>query len=178
MIMFNGVRGWAKPRTGEERVLATLLVTDIVGSTAMAGRMGDVAWKDCLARHSDRVRRELDQFRGLEVATTGDGFLAMFDGTARAVRCGAAICRAARLDGLEVRAGVHSGEVERHADNLRGMAVHIVSRIAALAGASEVLLSGTTATLLEGSGLTLNDAGEHEMKGVEGRRRLFRLVEP
>ncbi len=177
MIMFTGVRGWAKPNTGEERVLATLLVTDIVGSTALAGRLGDVRWKEVLAQHSDRVRRELDQYRGLEIATTGDGFLAMFDGTARAVRCGAAICSAARLDGMEVRAGVHVGEVERHADNLRGMAVHVASRIASLAGAGEVFVSATAATLLEGAGLALTDAGEHELKGVEGRRRVFRLAE-
>jgi len=176
MIMFTGVRDWAKPKTGEERVLATLLVTDIVGSTALAGRLGDARWKDALARHSDRVRRELDQFRGVEIATTGDGFLAMFDGTARAVRCAAAICRAARLDGMEVRAGVHTGEVERHADNVRGMAVHVVSRVASIAGAGEVLVSATAATLLEGSGLVLSDAGEHELKGVDGRRRVFRLT--
>ncbi len=176
MIMFNGVRDWAKPRMGDERILATLLVTDIVGSTALAARLGDTRWKDSLAQHSDRVRREFDQFRGFEIATTGDGFLAIFDGTARAVRCAAAICRAARVDGMEVRAGVHTGEVERQADNLRGMAVHVVSRIASLAGAGEVLVSATAATLLEGSGLVLSDAGEHELKGVDGRRRVYRLT--
>lgn len=175
-IDFTGVREWGKPPAAGERVLATLLVTDIVGSTAIAARLGDAAWKELLARHSDRVRLELDRYRGYEIATTGDGFLAMFDGTARAVRCAAAICRVAREDGIAVRTGVHSGEVERHGDNLRGVAVHAATRIAALAGPGEVLVSATTATLLEGSGLSLVDAGKHELKGLEGRRRLYRLV--
>jgi len=176
MVMFAGVRDYGKATADGSRVLATLLVTDIVGSTALATRLGDTKWKDVLGKHSDRVRLELDRYRGLAVATTGDGFLAMFDGTARAARCAAAICRVAREDGVEIRAGIHSGEVERHADNLRGLAVHIAMRVASLAGAGEVMVSGTSATLLEGSGLSLTDAGEHELKGVEGKRRLFRLV--
>jgi class 3 adenylate cyclase len=175
-IEFLGVRDWARPKTAGERVLATLLFTDLVGSTAIAARLGDAAWKQLLTRHFDRVRLELDRFRGYEIKTTGDGFLALFDGTVRAVRCAAAICQAARRDGLEVRAGVHSGEVERYLDKVEGVAVHVAARIMALAGPGEVLLSASTAALLEGAGLSFVDAGEHELKGLEGRRRLYRLV--
>ena len=122
------------------------------------------------------MRIQLDRFRGLEVLTTGDGFLAFFDGAARAVRCAAAIRDGARQDGLEIRAGVHSGEVERDAGNLRGVAVHAVTRIAALAKPGEVLVSAPTESLLEGAGLRLEDAGEHELKGLAGARRIYRLA--
>jgi class 3 adenylate cyclase len=175
MIEFQSARDWGKPPESGERVLATLMVTDIVGSTAAAARLGDAAWKALLARHYDSVRRELDSFRGIEVDTNGDGFLAMFDGAARAVRCTASIREAAKQDGIEVRAGVHSGEVERHGEHLRGVAVHIAARIAALAQPSEILLSTSTTAILEGSGLNFSDAGEHELKGLAERRRLFRL---
>lgn len=175
-VEFRGVRDFGKASTAGERVLTTLLVTDIVGSTATAARLGDAAWKRLLGRHFDRVRLEMDRFRGYEIATTGDGFLAMFDGAARAVRCAAAICRIAREDGIEVRAGVHSGEVERYTNNVRGVAVHAATRVAALAGSGEVLLSAPTVALLEGSGLSFSDAGEHELKGLAGRRRLYRLT--
>ena len=158
-------------------MLATLLLTDIVGSTAIAARLGDAAWKKLLSQHFQRVRLELDRFRGQEITTTGDGFLALFDGTARAVSCAASICHSARQDGIEVRAGVHSGEVERHLDNLRGVAVHVVTRIASLAGPGEVLISDSTLALIEGSGLSFSDAGEHELKGVPRPRKLYRLVE-
>ncbi len=175
-IEFRGARGWARSSVDGERVLATLLVTDIVGSTAMATRIGDLAWKELLARHGERLRLELDRFRGYEIDTKGDGFLAAFDGAARAVRCAAAIARAVRKDGLEVRAGVHSGEVERNADGLRGVAVHAAARVAAQAQAGEVLISASTAALLEGSGLSFDHAGEHELKGLPGKRVLYRLV--
>jgi class 3 adenylate cyclase len=175
-IEFTGVRGWAKPAEAGERVVATLLVTDIVGSTTVAAELGDAAWKERLARHGEMVRLELDRFRGLEVTTTGDGFLATFDGAARAVRCAAAIRDRAEEDGLRIRAGVHSGEIERQADNIRGVAVHAVTRIAALAEPGEVLVSAPAASLLEGSDLTLEDAGEHELRGLPGPRRLHRLV--
>jgi class 3 adenylate cyclase len=175
-IEFTGVRGWAKPTEAGERVVATLLVTDIVESTATAAELGDAAWRERLARHGDRVRVQLDRYRGFEVTTTGDGFLAMFDGAARAVRCAAAIRDVAAEDDLRIRAGVHSGEIERQADNIRGVAVHAVTRVAALAEPDEVLVSAPAASLLEGSDLTLEDAGEHELKGLPGRRRLHRLV--
>jgi class 3 adenylate cyclase len=176
-IEFTGVRGWAKPTEAGERVVATLLVTDIVESTAVAARLGDAAWKEKLARHGDEARVQLDRFRGFEVTTTGDGFLAMFDGAARAVRCAAAIRDVAAKDELRIRAGVHSGEVERQADNVRGVAVHAVIRIAALAEPGEVLVSEPAANLLEGSDLDLEDAGEHELKGLPGRRRVYRLAQ-
>jgi class 3 adenylate cyclase len=175
-IEHGGVHGWAKPAEAGERIVATLLVTDIVDSTKVAVRLGDAAWKELLARHSEAVRIQLDRFRGVEVYTTGDGFLAFFDGAARAVRCAAAVRDGALHDGLQIRAGVHSGEVERDAGNLRGVAVHAVARIAALASPREVLVSAPTASLLEGAGLRLEDAGEHELKGLTGARRLYRLV--
>jgi class 3 adenylate cyclase len=175
-IEFGGVHGWAKPAEAGERFVVTLLVTDIVDSTEVAVRLGDAAWKELLARHNEAVRIQLDRFRGLEVLTTGDGFLAFFDGAARAVRCAAAIRDGARQDGLEIRAGVHSGEVERDAGNLRGVAVHAVTRIAALAKPGEVLVSAPTVSLLEGAGLRLEDAGEHELKGLAGARRIYRLA--
>jgi class 3 adenylate cyclase len=175
MIEFQSARDWGKPPESGERVLATLMVTDIVGSTATAVRLGDAAWKALLARHHDGVRRELDRFRGIEVDNSGDGFLAMFDGAARAVRCAVSIREVAKQDGIEVRAGIHSGEVERHGERLLGVAVHIAARIAALAQGNEVLLSASTTAILEGSGLSFSDAGEHELKGLDERRRVFRL---
>jgi class 3 adenylate cyclase len=174
---FAGVRGWAKPPESGERVVATLLMTDIVSSTDLAVRLGDAAWKEVLAGHGDRVRRELDRFRGLEVTTTGDGFLALFGGAARAVRCGAAICDGAQDEGLQIRAAVHSGEVERQAGNVRGVAVHAVTRIAALAQPGEVLVSAPAVGLLEGSNLELENAGEDELKGLPGRRQIYRLTQ-
>ena len=175
-IEFHGVREWGKPQLGV-RVLTTLLFTDIVGSTAIAAQLGDKAWKELLTRHYDRVRIELEKYRGVESKTTGDGLLALFDGTARAVHCAASICKVAREDGLEVRVGIHSGEVERYADSLDGVTVHMTARIMSLAGAGEVWLSAPTVALLEGSGLTVSDAGTYSLKGFEGPRRLYRLVE-
>jgi class 3 adenylate cyclase len=177
-IDFAGVRGWGKPPELGERVVATLLVTDIVDSTGAAVRLGDAHWKRLLGGHGDRVRLELDRFRGFEIDTTGDGFLAMFDGASRAVRCAAAIAEAAEKDGLQVRAGVHSGEVERDGHALRGVAVHAVTRIASLAEPGDVLVSDASVALLEGSSLTLEDAGEHDLRGLPGRRRLHRLADP
>jgi class 3 adenylate cyclase len=175
-IEYGGVYGWAKPAEAGERFVATMLVTDIVESTKVAVRLGDAAWKELLARHNEGVRIRLDRFRGVEVYTTGDGFLAYFDGAARAVLCAAAVRDGALGDGLQIRAGVHSGEVERDAGNLRGVAVHTVTRIAALANPGEVLVSAPTAGLLEGAGLRLEDAGEHELKGLAGPRRIYRLT--
>jgi class 3 adenylate cyclase len=175
-IDFAGVRGWGKPPESGERVVATLLVTDIVGSTATAARLGDLRWKALLGRHNDRVRVELDRYRGLEVHTTGDGFLVMFDGASRAVRCAAAIARAAEHDDLQIRAGVHSGEVEREGRTLRGVAVHAATRIASLAEPGDVFVSDASFALLEGSSLELEDAGEHDLRGLPGQRRLYRLI--
>ncbi len=174
-IDFRGVRSWGRSTAAGERILATLVLTDIVGSTALAARIGDAAWKEFLGLHGERVRAELDRYRGNEIDTKGDEFLTLFDGAARAVRFAAAVCRAAREQQIEVRAGVHSGEVEWHVDALRGIAVHAVARIAALARPSEVLVSASTVSLVEGSGLSFADAGEHELKGLSGLRRLYRL---
>jgi class 3 adenylate cyclase len=174
-IEFHGVREWGKPQLGV-RFLTTLLFTDLVRSTETAARLGDTAWKELLARHYDRVRVELEKYRGEERETTGDGFLAFFDGTARAVHCARAICKTGREDGLEVRVGIHTGEVEVYADSMYGVAVHMTQRIMSLAGAGEIWLSAPTVALLEGSGLTFSDAGEHELKGFNGARRLYRFA--
>lgn len=166
------------PEGPGERILATVLFTDIVDSTGILQRVGDAAWRDTLAAHNRLLREDLNAFRGREVATTGDGFLAIFDGATRAVRCGLAMTRSARRAGLEIRVGLHTGEVEMEGSNARGVAVHTAARVMSLAAASEVLVSWTTRDLLEGSGLTLEDAGSHELKGLAGERRLFRLVPP
>jgi pimeloyl-ACP methyl ester carboxylesterase len=159
--------------TDDDRVLATVLFTDIVGSTKKASSLGDRAWADLLARHHAVVRRQIAQYRGREIATAGDGFLALFDGPARGVRCGLGIREAVRALGLEVRAGLHTGECERMGDNVGGIAVHIGARIAAEAAPGEVLASSTVKDLVVGSGLTFRDLGSRALKGVEGEWRLF-----
>jgi pimeloyl-ACP methyl ester carboxylesterase len=163
-----------RPAAATNRVLATTLFTDLVGSTEKATTLGDAAWGALLARHDASVRQQLARFSGEEIDTAGDGFLALFDGPARAIRCGLAIRDALRELGLEVRAGVHTGEVERPpGDKPRGIAVHVGARVMSLGGAGEVLVSATTHDLVAGSGLEFEDRGEHELKGVEGRRRVF-----
>jgi len=157
----------------DDRVLATVLFTDIVGSTEKASSLGDRAWHDLLVRHDALVRRQIAHFRGREIASAGDGFLALFDGPARGVRCGLAIREAVRSLGLEVRAGVHTGECVRMGDNVGGIAVHIGARIAAQAGPGEVLTSSTVKDLVIGSGLKFEDRGNRALKGVEGEWRLF-----
>jgi class 3 adenylate cyclase len=163
-----------RPAQASNRVLATVLFTDLVGSTERAQALGDAAWARLLASHNAAVRRELDRFSGEEIDTAGDGFLALFDGPARAIRCGLAIRDALGELGLDVRAGVHTGEVERPTgDKPRGIAVHVGARVLALGDAGEVLVSSTTHDLVAGSGLEFDDRGEHELKGIEGRRRVF-----
>jgi class 3 adenylate cyclase len=159
-----------------DRVLATVMFTDIVGSTAKAAELGDKGWGDLVERHHGVVRALLGRFRGTEVDTAGDGFFATFDGPARGVRCAQAITDAVSDLGIEVRAGVHTGEVETIAGKVGGIAVNVGARIAALAGPSEVLVSHTVQGLVSGSGLSFEDAGEHELKGIPERWRLFRLV--
>jgi class 3 adenylate cyclase len=165
----TGVRGVADA----DRVLTTVLFTDIVGSTERAVQSGDREWHDLLDRHDAMVREELVRFRGREVKTTGDGILATFDGPARGMRCAQAICAGARRLGIEVRAGLHTGEVELRGDDVSGIAVHLAQRVSALAGPSEVLVSRTVVDLVAGSGIDFEDRGEHELKGVGGRWRLF-----
>jgi len=169
---FTGARRGASA----DRVLATVLFTDIVGSTEHAAALGDAAWNDLLEEHHAVVRRQLAAFRGDEIDTTGDGFLATFDGPARAVECGRAISSAVRELGIEVRAGAHIGEIERADTQVRGIAVHIAARVMASASASEVLVSQTVKDLVVGSGLVFEDAGEHELKGVPDRWHLYRVV--
>ncbi len=159
-----------------DRVLATLLFTDIVGSTAQATDMGDRAWHELLERHHATVRAMLGRYRGREISTAGDGFLATFEGPARAIRCASAIAEAVQPLGLEIRAGLHTGEIEMVGEDVRGIAVHIGARVAAIAGASEVLVSQTVKDLVAGSGLSFEDAGEHELKGVPDRWHLYRVA--
>ena len=159
-----------------DRVLGTVLFTDVVGSTAKAVELGDGAWRDLLDRHNGTVRALLGRFRGTEVDTAGDGFFATFDGPARAVRCAQAITVAVRDLGLEVRAGVHTGELETVSGKVGGIAVNIGARIGALAGPSEVLVSATVRDLVSGSGLVFEDAGEYQLKGLPDPWRLYRAV--
>lgn len=159
-----------------ERVLATVLFTDIVSSTERAAELGDTVWKELLARHHEVVRAMIGRYRGKEINTSGDGFLATFDGPARGIRCAQAIAEAVQPLGLEIRAGLHTGEIDVTGDDVQGIAVHIGARVGALAGPSEVLVSQTVKDLVAGSGLTFEDAGEHELKGVPDRWRLYRVV--
>jgi class 3 adenylate cyclase len=160
-----------------DRVLATVLFTDIVGSTEKAAGLGDAAWKELLASHDERAKTEISGLRGNYIHTTGDGLLATFDGPARAVRCAHAITESMRAIGLEIRAGCHTGEIELVGNDVQGIAVHIGARVGALAGPSEVLVSSTVKDLVAGSGLSFEDAGEHELKGVPDRWHLYRVVE-
>jgi class 3 adenylate cyclase len=157
-----------------DSVLATVLFTDIVGSTERAAELGDRAWRELLERHHALVRRELTRFRGEERDTAGDGFFATFDGPARAIRCAQALVDGIRDLGLEVRAGVHTGECELHDGKVAGLAVSIGARVAASAGPSEVLVSQTVKDLVAGTGLLLEDRGERELKGVPGSWRVYR----
>jgi len=159
-----------------DRVLATVLFTDIVGSTEHLARLGDRRWQDVLEDHYRAARRELGRHRGREIKTTGDGMLATFDGPARAVRCAAAIRDRARSMGVEVRAGLHTGEVEILEQDLGGMAVHIGARVAAAADASEILVSSTVKDLVVGSGLQFEERGTHELKGVPGNWALYAVT--
>ena len=176
-IDWAGMRSFARPIAGRgERIVATLVFTDIVDSTAIAERLGDDTWRELLAQHNERVRWELDRFRGREVTTTGDGFLATFDGAERAVLCARAICLAAQQIGLVLRAGIHTGEVEVVPGNLRGLAVHIAARILALAGPAEVVVSWTTRDLLAGTAFRFEDRGVHELKGIAGPRAVYAVT--
>jgi pimeloyl-ACP methyl ester carboxylesterase/class 3 adenylate cyclase len=163
--------GWDDP--GPDRVLATILCTDIVGSTQRAFEVGDRAWQELLQRHHELVRRQLARFRGREINTAGDGFLASFDGPARAIRCACAIVEGVQALGIEVRAGLHTGECELDGGRVAGIAVHMGARVAAEAGAGEVLVSSTVKDLVAGSELSFRDRGVHELKGVPGEWRLF-----
>jgi class 3 adenylate cyclase len=165
-----------RQRLDVDRVLATLLFTDIVGSTEQAASMGDRPWRSLLDQHHRVVRQQLSLFRGREVKTTGDGFLATFDGPARAVRCACAIRDAVGTLGLQVRVGLHTGEVELQGDDLAGIAVHVAARVGAMASAGEILVSRTVADLVAGSGLEFSVHGDHDLKGVPGRWPLLAVA--
>lgn len=159
-----------------DRVLATVLFTDIVGSTERASAMGDASWRQLLDLHNAVLRAELKRFRGVEVNTAGDGFLSTFDGPARAIQCAKEIGRQLHQHGIEIRAGIHTGEVERLADDIAGIAVHIGARIAGRAEANEVLVSGTVRDLVAGSGLEFSDRGKHQLKGVPGEWQVYEAI--
>jgi class 3 adenylate cyclase len=159
-----------------DRVLATVLFTDIVGSTERVAELGDAGWRDLVERHHATVRALLARYRGRELDTAGDGFFASFDGPARAVRCAEAVVEAVKPLGIEIRAGVHTGEVEKIGDKVGGIAVSIGARIGAMARASEVLVSQTVKDLVAGSGLAFEDRGEHALQGVPGGWRIYALA--
>ena len=165
-----------RPQPRQSRVLATVLFTDIVDSTARAAEVGDRRWRDLLAEHDRIIRAELTQSGGREIKTTGDGFLATFDGPARAIRAAVAIRDALSRAGVPIRAGLHTGEVELVGDDIAGVSVHIGSRIAALAGANQVLVSSTVKDLVAGSGISFEDFGSHVLKGVPDEWRLYAVV--
>jgi PAS domain S-box-containing protein len=162
----------------EERTLMAVLFTDIVDSTASAARIGDAAWRSVLEQHDAIVRRELGRFQGIEVKQLGDGFLATFDGPARAIDCALAITRATQNLGIQVRAGVHVGEVDRRGTDVAGISVHIGARIAALAGPSEVLVSRTARDVVAGAGFSLVDRGEHGLKGIPDPWQVYLAARP
>ena len=167
-----------QPEVADDRVLATVLFTDIVDSTRRAAEIGDRDWHALLDAHDAVVRSQLARFRGREVNRTGDGFLAMFDGPQRAIRCAMAIRDAVQALGIEVRAGLHTGECEVRGDDIGGIAVHIGARVSALAGSNDVLVSSTLRDLVIGSGLEFEDRGAHELKGVPGEWRIFAVTSP
>jgi len=174
---FAGMRTFGRPLVGSgQRVLTTILCTDVVGSTATATRIGDAAWRDLIAEQTSATRREIDRYRGREAATTGDGLLALFDGAERAIHCAAAIHRVSNALDVHLRIGIHTGEVERLSDNVRGIAVHLVSRVTALAQAGEVLISDVTRDLLAETSLQFESRGQHKLKGIPRKVGIWRLV--
>jgi class 3 adenylate cyclase len=163
--------------TQSSRVLTTMLFTDIVESTKRAVEAGDRAWRSLISRHHAEVRDALERYRGREIDTAGDGFFASFDGPARAVRCALHISESVRELGLEVRAGVHTGEVEVHEAGLTGVGVHVAARVAARATAGEVLVTGTVRDLVAGSGLGFDDRGRHTLKGIPDDWQIYAVVD-
>jgi class 3 adenylate cyclase len=177
-IEWAGLRAFAGFPTGiQSRVLATLLFTDLVGSTQLAARLGDVRWRERLSQHFEAVRAELERYGGREVKTTGDGMLATFEGPARALHCALAIRRVANRDELPIRVGIHVGEVELVGDDVRGRTVHEAARIADAAGSNEILVSDLTRALGGVSGIAFEERGVHSLKGLDGEWRLHALLD-
>jgi class 3 adenylate cyclase len=177
-VDFQGVAGWALPPAAGQRTLLTVLFTDIVESTAAAERMGDRRWGMLLGQHREDVQRLVGDHRGHVVKSTGDGYLATFERPAAAVACAAAIRESAHRLGLQVRAGVHTGEVELTDDDVRGVAVHLAARIVDVAAAEEIVVSATTRDLVTGTDLVFEDKGTFDLKGISGERTLYALGAP
>jgi class 3 adenylate cyclase len=176
-IDWGGTAAYARDSLGSgRRIVSNVLFTDVVDSTVRARQAGDARWRDLLELHNLIIRRELDRFGGREINTTGDGFLALFDGAERAVHAALAMIRGASDADLQIRAAVHTGELELHGSDVRGIAVHIAARVLALARPGEVLVSWTTQDLLSGSALTFEDRGLHDLKGLPGRRQVYAVV--
>jgi class 3 adenylate cyclase len=175
-VDFEAMRTYGKQLDADsDRTLASIVITDIVDSTRLASEHGASRWRDLVAEHNRKASSAIDRHRGRLVKTTGDGVLAQFDGAERAVRAAVSIRGVASVLGLPIRAGVHSGEVQVTVDDVRGIAVHTAARIMGAAAPGEILVSATVMDLVEGSGLAFEDAGLHELKGLHGRRQLFRL---
>jgi class 3 adenylate cyclase len=176
-VDFEAMRSYGKQQDArDERILASIVLTDIVDSTRRAAELGAERWRDLVGEHNRKASTAIDRHRGRLVKTTGDGVLAQFDGAERAVRGAAAIRDAAEGLGLAIRAGVHTGEVQTIAGDVRGITVHTAARIMAVAGSGEILVSATVMDILDGSGLTFEDGGIHELKGLHGARQLYRLA--
>jgi class 3 adenylate cyclase len=173
---FAGMRAFGRAIEPDDRILASILFTDVVDSTATAERLGDARWKALISQLNERSQFQIDRHRGRMIKTTGDGVIALFDNSERAVRCASDLIEEAKALRLGLRAAVHTGEVELGAGDVRGIAVHQASRVLALAGDGEVLISGSTYELLAASTLRFEDRGEHELKGISGRRRVYGLV--
>jgi class 3 adenylate cyclase len=179
-VRIGHIREWfdiPTPPPDLDRVLATVLFTDIVGSTERLVELGDARWRSLLARHDEYATVEIERHRGRLVDTAGDGIFATFDGPARAVRCALGIMRSVHKSGIQIRAGVHTGEVELEDNAVRGIAVHVGARLAGLAESGQVLATGIVKDLVAGSGLVFEDAGERELKGVPDGWRLYRVVD-
>ena len=176
-LAWEGLRTWATPIGVGERTLLSIVFTDLVDSTSTAARLGENAWSDLLARHNELVRGAIARHRGHEVGTTGDGFLATFDGAGRAIRFAVDVRAESRRLDVHVRAGVHTGEVERIGADVRGIAVHEAARIAAVANADEILVSEVTRALASGSGLTFGSGVPHQLKGIEGQHMLYAVAD-
>ena len=176
-VSWEGARTWATPVTVGERVAVTLLFTDLVASTETAARLGERSWSNVLAQHNELIRRAINRHRGREVETTGDGFLAVFDGAARAIHCAVEIQRGIAGLGLQARAGIHTGEVETVGRDVRGIAVHEAARIAAAAGPGSILVSEVARALAHGSGIAFGAGVSHALKGIDGPRVLYPVAD-
>jgi len=170
-----GMRAFGRASESDDRILATIVFTDVVDSTATAERLGDARWRALISELNEQCQFEVDRQRGRLVKTTGDGMIALFDSSERAIRCATASIEHARTLGLGLRAGMHTGEVELSSGDVRGLAVHVAARIMGFAGDGDVTLSSTTRELLADTGLAFHDLGEHELKGISGPRRVYAL---